>query len=89
MKKILKKLLKIEANIKLKNKELIEVGKSLYYSSFDQEEERQRDILEIQHELKELMSLKYSTLETLQIKIDFIKPIISNKERELALIINK
>jgi hypothetical protein len=85
MTKVIKKLRKIDVRLKDKKVELREAEISLYYEKFSTEEKRQEDIKEIRREIKDLLSLKFAKLETLQIEIEKIKTNVSSTERRLTL----
>lgn len=85
MTKVIKKLRKIDVRLKDKKVELRETEISLYYEKFSTEEKRQEDMQEIRREIKDLLSLKFAKLETLQIEIEKIKTNVSSSERRLNL----
>ncbi len=91
MKKILKKLRAIDVSIKDKKSELRNAKDPLnaYYDKIASDVERQRDIKEIQFELKDLLKTRFSILENLQKQINKEKFNISNQERKLSLVTNK
>lgn len=88
MKKTIKKVRKIDLDIRAKRVELRETEMSIYYSKISNEISRQQDLIEIQIEIKNLLSLKYSTMESLQLSIEKMKADISYQERNLTLKIN-
>ena len=88
MANLAKKIKKIDLQIKSKTAELREAEVSLYYKVFSFEEKRHQDIKEIKAELRDLLSLKYATIENLQIEYEFVKAAISNQQRFLTLQVN-
>ncbi len=90
MKNTLKELKKIDRELKAKIVELrvTEDPINAYYSKIVTERERQRDIYEINLEIKNLLSQRFVKLETLQIEINKEKYKISNQERKLSLKLN-
>lgn len=90
MKKKIKSLWKVEKLLKAKNKELSDVENPLnaYYEKIAPESHRMRDAQEIRYEIKDLLSQKYSLLESIQIELNKEKFRVSNKERKLTLIKN-
>lgn len=87
MAKLFKKLQKIDKQIKEKKSELSETKDPLngYYLRIGSESERQRDIKEIEVELKSLYSQKYSEIESIEIELQILKADISYSERKLTL----
>ncbi len=85
----LNRLKKVNKEIKIKEVEYSETSKSIYYNFISTESQRKIDLLEISIEIKELTSLKYSILESLQIEINLMCADISEMQRELTLTINK
>lgn len=87
MAKLFKKLQKIDKQIKEKKSELLETKDPLngYYLRIGTEEERNRDVKEIQIELKSLYSQKYSEIESIEIELQKLKADVSYSERELTI----
>jgi hypothetical protein len=85
MTKVIKKLRKIDIQLKDKKVELRETEISLYYEKFSTEEKRQEDIRDIRLEIKDLLSLKFAKLESFQIELEKIKTQVSSSERRLTL----
>jgi hypothetical protein len=90
MTKLFKKIKKVDKSIDEKKNELSVTMDPLngYYLLISNEEERKRDIQEINYELKILYCKKHSLLETLERDIHIEKVDISNIERKLTLTIN-
>jgi len=88
MKKIIRKIKKIDLKINAKKMELREAEISTYYIVFAPEQKRQEDIQDINIDIKALLSSKYAALETLQIEIEKAKAAISCQERSLTLKLN-
>ena len=88
MANLAKKIKKIDLQIKSKTAELREAEVSLYYKMFLSEEKRDQDIKDIKAELRDLLSLKYATIENLQREYEFVKAAISNQQRFLTLQVN-
>lgn len=85
MANLAKKIKEIDVQIKSKNAELRESEISLYYNMFSCEEKRKEDINDVKAELRDLLSLKYATIESLQREFEFVKAAISNQQRFLTL----
>lgn len=85
MANLVKKIKEIDVQIKSKNTELRETEVSLYYNVFSCEEKRKEDIRDVKAELRNLLSLKYATIESLQRHYEFVKAAISNEQRFLTL----
>ena len=88
MANLLKKLKKINHLIKDKKSELRETEVSVYYTKMLTEFERKRDVAQIKSEIKDLLSLKFSVLESLQTEFEKMKYSISSEEKALTLQIN-
>jgi hypothetical protein len=88
MANLIKKISKIDRQLKEKAAELREVEMCVYYKIFSTEEKRHEDVIDIKSQIKDLLSLKYSTLESLQIDFEKLKSSISTKQRMLTLQIN-
>jgi hypothetical protein len=88
MANLTKKIKEIDVQIKSKNAELREAEFSLYYKIFSCEEKRNEDIKDVKAELRELLSLKYATIESLQREYEFVKAAISNQQRFLTIQVN-
>lgn len=88
MANLAKKIKEIDVQIKSKTSELRETEVSLYYNMFSCEEKRKEDIKDVKAELRDLLSLKYATIESLQIEFEFVKAAISNQQRFLTLQVN-
>lgn len=89
MKKTLKKLKKIQKQIAEKRSELSVTMESNYYGKIAPEWHRQRDINEIEREIKDLLNLEFATLESLQIAIELAKVDNQADLRRLIYQINK
>ena len=91
MKITYKEVKKIDNKIKAKIVELriTEDPLNAYYTIMASERVRQRDLNEINTELKDLLSIRYLKLETLQIQIEKEKAKTSFQERNLVLKISK
>ena len=89
MRKTIKKLKKIDLEIQQKKSEINSIDTLVYYQNFSTEEKRKQDKIEMQIELKSLLSIRYGILETLQREIHFEKGKISASERDLTLTINQ
>lgn len=91
MKKAIKKIKKIDKKIKAATLELriTEDPLNAYYTKVATAIERKRDIHEINLELKGLLSARYASLETLQIRIEFEKAKLSSIERSLTIKISQ
>lgn len=85
MAKLAKKIKEIDVQIKSKTAELRETEVSLYYNMFSCEEKRKEDIKDVKAELRDLLSLKYATIESLQREYEFVKAAISNQQRFLTI----
>jgi len=88
MANLAKKIKEIDVQIKSKTTELREAEISFYYNMFSCEEKRNEDIKDINAELRDLLSLKYATIESLQREFEFVKAAISNQQRFLTLQVN-
>lgn len=88
MANLAKKIKEIDVQIKSKTTELRETEVSAYYNMFSCEEKRKEDIKDVKAELRDLLSLKYSTIESLQREYEFVKAAISNQQRFLTLQVN-
>lgn len=88
MAKLLKKLKKVDAQIKSLRSELRETETSVYYTAMCCEGKRKQDANEIKSEIRDLLSLKFSIIESLQIEFNLIKVDISEQQRQLTLQIN-
>jgi predicted phage-related endonuclease len=88
MAKLTKKIKEIDVQIKSKTAELREAEVSMYYTVFSCEEKRKEDIKDVKAELRDLLSLKYATIESLQREFEFVKAAISNQQRYLTLQVN-
>ncbi len=88
-KKTLNRLKKVNKEIKEKEIECSEISTSLYYTFISNERHREMDLKEVKSEIKDLISLKYSILESLQIEINLMKADISEAQRKLTLTTNK
>lgn len=88
MANLAKKIKEIDFQIKSKTIELREAEISLYYNMFSCEEKRKEDIKDVKAELRDLLSLKYATIESLQREFEFVKAAISNQQRFLTMQVN-
>jgi hypothetical protein len=68
--------------IESKNNELKEINAISYYEKFNQNNEKNRDTVEVLIEKKDLLSNLYAKLESLQTTIELLKSDISNEERK-------
>lgn len=89
MANLAKKIKEIDVQIQSKNTELREAEVSLYYNMFSCEEKRKEDIKDVKAELRDLLSLKYATIENYQRQLEFLKAAISNQQRYLTLQVNQ
>lgn len=89
MANLAKKIKEIDVQIQSKNTELREAEVSLYYNMFSCEEKRKEDIKDVKAELRDLLSLKYATIESYQRQLEFLKAAISNQQRYLTLQVNQ
>lgn len=89
MKKILKKLKKVQKQISEKRSELNATRESNYYGKIAPEWHRKRDMNEIEREIKDLLNLELTTLESLQIAVNL--KIVDNQSdlRRLIYQINR
>lgn len=85
MKKLLKKLKKIDFKIVAKKAEIFNINDSAYYVVFGNEVDRTRDLEEVKHELLDLMNLKHATLDSLSIAMNLEKADLSTYQRTLLL----
>jgi hypothetical protein len=68
--------------IESKNNELKEINTISYYEKFNQNNEKNRDTVEVLIEKKDLLSSLYAKLESIQTTIELLKSDISNEERK-------
>jgi hypothetical protein len=90
MKKTLKKIAKINRLLTDKAVELRITEDPLngFFLKFPNETQKQIEIQEIKIEIKDLLSVKYAKLESLQIEIEKVKAGISCQEKKLTLELN-
>lgn len=88
MAKLLKKLKKVDSKIKSLRMELRETEVSVYYTAMCCEGKRKQDATDMKSEIRDLLSLKFSILESLQIEFNTMKADISYQQRSLTLEIN-
>ena len=85
MKKLLRKLKNINLLIR-ETERAIETAPQLpYYKIFGGNDELERDLLQFNTKLKDLLSTKFALLETLELKIRCIKTNLSEKERNVTI----
>ena len=89
MKKTIKRYKFLEKEIKEIEQIIENTRTSTFYSVFGSESEREKDIKNLEKELKEFLSEQTKILDTLSQKINLKKALISEKERDLSLELNK
>ena len=88
MEALFTKITAIDERIKEVEVRIKDTEKATYYSIFGTEHKREEKIKDLKRRQKRLISMKYKTLESLQIAIGLEKCDLSEKERELTLKMN-
>ena len=84
MKKLIKRLKRVEALIKEARLRQTRTRVSAYYTEFSQEEQREKDVKNYERIEARLLGYKHTILETMQLKIRLEKVDISERQRELT-----
>lgn len=84
MKKIFKKLKKVSNKITELKSELLQMDDSAYYNGIGKHL-KERDKLDIKIQLKQMLSLKYSLLDSLTIAVNIEKSDVSYNERKIII----
>jgi len=84
MKKIFKKIKKVNNQIADLKSELSQMDDSAYYNGIGKHL-KERDKLDIQIQLKQLLSLKYSLLDSLTKAVNIEKSDVSYNERKIII----
>jgi hypothetical protein len=86
--KTMKRLKKVNREIQDKKAEITEISTSLYYTYISNETHREMDLKEASSELKVLVSLKASILDSLEIEINLMKADLYTSLRKITLTVN-